>query len=94
MRSKVWLYPGFAGWHFVSLPKKESREIRTRFSAIKRGWGSLPVIVTVGKTQWRTSIFPDNKTDTYVLALKADVRKKENISMGGTISYTIEIQGI
>ena len=28
MQAKVWLYPGPAGWHFVTLPQKQSDEIR------------------------------------------------------------------
>lgn len=92
LRSKVWLYPGMAGWHFVSVPKKQSKEIKQLFATNFRGFGSIPVKVTVGKTSWQTSIFPDKKSATYVLPLKAKVRKKENIKAGKTITYTIEIR--
>ena len=93
MKAKVWIYQGpQAGWHFVSLPKKDSREIKKMFGVLARGWGSLPVKVTVGKTNWTTSIFPDKKSDTYILPLKADVRKKENIEAEKVILFSIEIQ--
>ncbi|MBI5732661.1 DUF1905 domain-containing protein [Candidatus Jorgensenbacteria bacterium] len=92
MRAKVWLYPGMAGWHFVTLPKKESVYIKKRFHMMTRGWGSLPVVVTIGKTNWKTSIFPDKKAGTYLLPLKADVRKKEKIVNGDTIHLLVEIQ--
>ena len=92
MRAKVWLYPGVAGWHFVTLPKKQSIEIKKKFGAMKRGWGSLPVIVTIGKTSWKTSIFPDKKAGAYLLPLKADVRKKEKFGVGDTISLSIEVR--
>ena len=91
LKSKVWLYPGMAGWHFVSVPKKESKEIKENFKEDARGWGSLPVEVTIGKTTWKTSIFPDKKSDTYVLPLKAEVRKKESIFADDTISFSIKI---
>jgi len=91
-KSKVWVYPGMAGWHFVNLPKKDSREIKKIFGVIAAGWGSLPVVVTVGKTSWKTSIFPDKKSGTYLLPLKAEVRKKEGIKEGDTINFSIEIQ--
>ena len=77
--SEVWLYPGMAGWHFISLPKNQSEAIKKKFGANARGWGSLRVSVTIGKTTWKTSIFPDKKSGTYLLPLKADVRKKEGI---------------
>ncbi len=90
-RSKVWVWPGQGGWHFVSLPNKLAVEIKTGFNAMTRGWGSLPVKVEVGTSQWQTSIFPDSKTGTYVLPLKADVRKKEKIKEGSNIKLTINI---
>lgn len=92
MRGKVWLYPGMAGWHFLTLPKKQADGIRTRFAAVKRGWGSLPVRATIGKTRWNTSIFPDKKSGSYVFPLKADVRKKEQITAGDVVAFTIEIK--
>ena len=92
MQSKVWLYYGMAGWHFVTIPRKQSNEIKDLFSGMAGGWGSLPVIVTIGKTSWKTSIFPDKKAGAYLLPLKAEVRKKEKILSGDKISFSIEIQ--
>ena len=92
LQAKVWLYSGQAAWHFVTLPQKESELIKELFASAKRGWGSLPVIVTIGQTQWKTSIFPDKKAGAYLLPLKADVRKKENLSAGDTIRFTVEIR--
>ena len=93
MRAKVWLYPGQeANWHFVTLPKKQSQQIKERFGSFKRGWGSLPVKVTIGKTTWNTSIFPDKKAGAYLLPLKADVRKQEKIQDGKSIMFVVEIR--
>lgn len=91
MRAKVWLYPAMVAWHFVTLPKKESDKIKELFGAMKRGWGSLPVVVTIGKTSWKTSIFPDKKAGAYLLPLKALVRKQEQILVGNTINFIVEI---
>ncbi len=92
MRAKVWLYHGMAGWHFVTLPKKQSEAIKKTFGAMKRGWGSLPVTVTMGETSWKTSIFPDKKAGAYLLPLKSDVRKKEKVVKGDTIAFLLEIR--
>ncbi len=91
IKAKVWIYPGDAAWYFVSIPKKESAHIKADFDAQKRGWGSLPVMVTLGKTSWKTSIFPDKKSGTYLLPLKAEVRKKEKIFKNIPISFLLEI---
>ena len=92
IKCKVWLHPGMSGWHFVTLPKRQSANIKKTFGAMKRGWGSLPVAVMVDKTRWTTSIFPDKEVGAYLLPLKADIRKKENINSGQTLTFAIEIK--
>lgn len=89
--SQVWIYPGVAGWHFISVPKVETAKINSQFAKEKRGFGSLPVDVTVGKTTWKTSIFPDKKAGIYLLPLKAAVRKKENLGDRDKVSVQIRI---
>jgi hypothetical protein len=92
-KTKVWLYPGKAAWHFVTLPKKLSAQIKSMTEGSWRGWGSVRVAATIGKTTWKTSIFPDSKKGAYLLPLKADVRKKERANAGDSISVLIEIDG-
>lgn len=88
----MWQYPGMAGWHFAAVPKKESEEIKKKFGSMQRGWGSLPVAVTIGDTSWKTSIFPDKKSGVYLLPLKAAVRKKEAIFDKDTIEVLLEVR--
>lgn len=90
-KAEVWEYPGKAAWHFITVPKKNSKEITELFGEAKRGWGSLPVKVSIGKSNWKTSIFPDKKTCTYLLPIKLEVRKKESIVAGDTVEIQIEI---
>jgi hypothetical protein len=90
--SVVWLYPGMAGWRFISLPKEVSEEIRMKYGNSMKGWGSIPVIVTVGKTTWETSVFPDKKSQSYLLPMKLEVRKKEGIMDGDKIDLRLRIR--
>lgn len=90
-KTKVWLYPGIAGWHFMTLPKKIAENIDFFFSTHKRGWGSLPVSVSIGETKWKTSIFPDKQSGSYLLPLKKEVRQKEAIKDGDVVSLSLEI---
>lgn len=90
LKAQVWLYPGMAAWHFLTLPKKESDQIKA-LNGPRRGWGSVRVKVTLGKTTWKTSIFPDKKAGAYLLPLRAEVRKKEKIQLRNTVSFLIEL---
>jgi hypothetical protein len=91
VRSKLWLYPGLGGWHFITLPAKHARVIKISPRGVRRGWGSLRVKATIGRTTWNTSIFPERKSNSYVLPVKADVRKKENIEDGDSVLLTLEV---
>ena len=89
--SEIIIYPGMSGWRFLVLPKKEAGDIKEKFGKQARGWGSHPVSVTVGKTTWETSIFPDKKSGTYILPLKSKIRKAEGIFDEDIVSVTIQL---
>ncbi len=92
MKSEVWVYPGeSANWHFASVPKEISAEIMERFGTPRRGWGSIPVFVTIRKTTWKTSIFPDKKSGMYLLPLKSEIRTKESVRSGDVISLSLRV---
>jgi hypothetical protein len=90
--SKVWLYPGYAAWHFITIPIDISTDINQKYGDLKRGWSSLPVTVTLGKTMWATSIFFDKKSNSFLLPLKSAVRKKEKIVVDQSVTLTLAIK--
>lgn len=90
IKAKVWLYSGtVSAWHFITIDKKESKEIREKYGKTKRGFGSVPVGVTVGNTSWKTSVFP-SKEGVYILPIKVIVRRKEGIFDGDTITMILK----
>jgi len=86
----LWLYSGKGAWHFVTLPPDAAREIKF-FNASAKGFMPIAVTATIGKTTWKTSVFPDRKSGSYLLAVKADVRKEEHISAGQEVSVRIKL---
>lgn len=90
--AEVWLYPGeTANWHMAYLPAELSKKLDKKYRDQRRGWSSYPVQVKVGKTSWATSIFYDKKALTYLLPLKASVRKKEGIYANDKVSFILEV---
>jgi hypothetical protein len=79
--AKHWRYEGPDGWYFVSLPPGLAKEIRDAFKREEEGWGRLKVTANIGSTEWKTAIWFDTKRGTYLLPLKAEVRKKENLAI-------------
>lgn len=92
LKGKLWIYPGDAAWHFLTVGKKETSDIKESYTGLTRGFGSLPVEVTLGKSKWRTSIFPDSRSGTFVLPVKKSVRQAEGIYDGDDVSFSITIK--
>ncbi len=91
VKAKVRVWSGTAMWYFATLPVKTSKEIKNRFGFAARGWGSLPVSVRLGESEWTTSIFPDKKAGAYVLPLKANIRKRENVRQGNLLRFQLTV---
>jgi hypothetical protein len=89
--AKPWLYTGPAGWYFVSLPKELAQEIRTALKSEEEGWGRLKATAKIGNSEWKTAIWFDTKRNTYLLPLKAEIRKKENLAIGKEVETVLWI---
>ena len=90
VRAQVWRWKG-GNWHFANLSARQSAEIRRRFGATARGWGSIRVRIRIGATEWSTSLFPSRQNKTYLFAIKADVRKAEDIGEGDRVTAVVHI---
>ena len=84
-----WQYSTSGGWYFVTLPIEISTEIRENLKWQEEGWGRLKAIAKIGNTEWQTAIWFDTKMNSYLLPLKSEIRKKENITTD--LSYDIKI---
>jgi Domain of unknown function (DUF1905) len=89
--ASVWQYPGPGGWYFVSVPEHYASEIRDHLKWQEEGWGRLKATAIIGNTEWETAVWFDTKLNTYLLPLKAEVRKKENIMEGNSLNISILI---
>ena len=86
---KIWFWKGPAPWFFVTVPAEQSRDLRAISSFVTYGWGVIPVTVRIGKSKWKTSLFP--KDDLYLVPIKSSVRKAENLDEGDTVTIRLEV---
>ena len=87
----LWRYTGSSGWYFLSLPKKLSNEIRINLVAGKEGWGRMKVWASAGNTGWQTAIWYDTKLQTYLLPVKQEIRRKEQLAEGKNVQIVLTI---
>jgi hypothetical protein len=90
--AELWLWQARTdSWTFLSLPTDVADEVLDRVGTSARGFGSVRVEVTVGRTTWRTSVFPDSSVATYVLPVKKAVRVAEGIEAGDTARVRLRL---
>jgi hypothetical protein len=89
--AQPWPYSGPGGWIFASLPQGLSREIKELLGNQEEGWGRLKVRARVGQTSWDTAIWYDTKAQTYLLPLKASVRKAEGLTLVGVYRFEVVV---
>ena len=91
LAATLWRWSGEGGsWHFLTIPEELSAEIRAQSMLRRRGFGSVRVEASIGNVSWRTSVFPQ-KSGGYILPVKADARRRADISDGDDVSLTLEI---
>ena len=101
----LWRWAGAAGgknvgsWHFLTIDGEDgdaltATALMRRLEGLGRGWGSLRVRVTVGDTQWQTSVFPQKSAGgqtAWLLPVKLAVRKAEGLAEGDPITVLLEL---
>ncbi len=93
--AELWEHDGPAAWFFVTLPHDVSDEIDEATApalAGRAGFGSVRVEVTIGRTTWRTSVFPDAERRAYVLPVKQAVRSAERLADGDRVDVAITVR--
>jgi hypothetical protein len=65
-------------------------ELRQVAKVVTYGWGMIPVDATIGEVAFTTSLFP--KDDTYLLPIKAVVRRRADITAGDAITVELTIR--
>ncbi len=80
---------GPAPFYFVTVPDEQSAAIEAVKSEVTYGWGVIPVTVSIGRTEFTTSLFP--KGDRYLVPLKVAVRRAEHLELGDTVTIHLHL---
>ena len=89
-KGKIWYWRGPAPFYFLTVPAKQSRDLKDILKLVTYGWGMIPVHIQIGKTEEKTSLFP--KDGLYIVPIKASVRKAENLEEGDTVTVRLEVR--
>ena len=88
-KGEIFYWRGPAPFLFVAVPEEPSRDLKEISAMVTYGWGVIPVHVRIGKTEWKTSLFP--KEGRYLVPIKKIVQKSENIGEGDSVVIQVEV---
>ena len=87
---EIWYWRGPAPHYFVTVPAEQSHNLKAISELVTYGWGMIPAVIRIGKTEWKTSLFLKN--GAYIVPLKASAREAENIDQGDMVTVRVEVR--
>lgn len=85
----IWHWVGPAPYYFVTVPAEDCEVLRNVSKWVTYGWGMILVEARIGKTAWKTSLWP--KEGRYIVPLKLSVRKAEKLEEGDRVTVRLEV---
>lgn len=82
---------GPSPFYFVPVPALPSKKINALAAQLTYGWGVIPVLGKIGKTDFSTALIP--REGIYYLPVKNVVRFAENLEVGSEVSVSISVGG-
>ena len=86
---EIFYWRGPAPYLFVAVPEEPSSDIKEISAIVTYGWGVIPVHVRIGKTEWKTSLFP--KDGRYLVPIRMSVQKSENLEVGDSVVIQLKV---
>ena len=86
---EIWFWKGPAPWYFVTVPDALCLYLKAISREVTYGWGMIPVQVRIGKSAWKTSLWP--RDGRYIVPIKTHVRKAESLEEGQTIAVRLDV---
>lgn len=80
---------GPSPFYFVPIPVAPSKKIKSLAAQLTYGWGVIPVLGKIGKTDFSTALMP--KDGLYYLPIKNVVRFAEELEVGSEVSVSITL---
>lgn len=80
---------GPAPFFYARLPAGAAAEIARVKKFVTYGWGAIPAEAVINGVSFATSLFP--KDDTYLLPLKASVRRQAGVTVGDIVAVAMQV---
>jgi hypothetical protein len=85
----IWTWRGPAPFYFITVPPEQAADLKSVSEFVTYGWGMIPVRVRIGKSEWKTSLWP--KDGSYVVPLKTTIRQAEQLNEGDLVTVRLDV---
>ena len=86
---EIWCWRGPAPFHFITVPNHQCQDIKAISSFVSYGWGMIPAKVRIGRTEWKTALWP--KDGRYIIPIKDAVRDAEKLELDDMVTVHLEV---
>jgi hypothetical protein len=86
----IWFWHGPSPFYFITVPEEQSADLKAVSGFVTYGWGMIPVYVRIGKTEWKTSLFPKN--GCYIVPIKDSVRQAEDLDIDDQVTVRLVVR--
>ena len=80
---------GPSPFYFVPVPEGPSKKIKAMAAQLSYGWGVIPVLGRIGRTDFSTALIP--RDGLYYLPIKNAVRFAEELEVGSGVAVSISL---
>ena len=88
--STIIYWRGPAPFFYAPIPLEQADAVRRAAKVASYGWGCVPLAARIGEVDFTTALFP--KDGTYLLPLKAAVRRKLDVTAGDVVAVEMTIR--
>jgi len=85
----IWYWRGPSPFYFITVPPDQADALKTIAAVVTYGWGMIPVQAGIGRSTWKTSLFP--KDGSYIVPIKAAIRQREKLKDGDRVTVRLEV---
>lgn len=84
-------------YHLVVITGDEAEQIamHARLHRLEygrqRGFGSVKVMARIGETEWKTSVFPQDRSTEWILLVSKKVMRAEDLAEGDPVALELKL---
>ena len=72
------------------MPSDLAEQLKDEAAPFRKGFGSVKVSACIAGQRWSTSLFPDSRSNSYLLPVKKAIRTAAGIHAGDEVDVEVE----